>query len=261
MSGLPWPGRYPDPPNDVKIPDEWLAFAIRELRKNLEHALQLETELGGYGVRNISPIVPDEGLNDDSHGRTRGLSGSVISFASLFERLIRLDVSIARQELAAWPVNDDTIFSRLRIWACGKAELVSAQAFGKIVTGLSDDTFWDIYHQRDLLLVLAKRWKGLLDNVRKEIEDRLLKGQVRRDGEEDNEYEARKARASLDRITWLAEKGCNFSFNLDTKTKRLRSIAPEWQPEHAAKAAESMETRSGWIKMDTGHSSLLHASE
>lgn len=41
----------PEAQGDVEIPDEWLAFAIQELRKNLEHALHLETELGGYGLR------------------------------------------------------------------------------------------------------------------------------------------------------------------------------------------------------------------
>jgi hypothetical protein len=50
---------YPEYIDNANVPDEWLAFAVRELRKNLEHALHLETELGGYGLNNISPIIPD----------------------------------------------------------------------------------------------------------------------------------------------------------------------------------------------------------
>jgi hypothetical protein len=250
--------KYLTPPNDVKIPDEWLALAIRELRKNLEHALQLETEIGGYGLSNISPIVPDDRKDVDHYGRTHGLSGSVISFSSHYSRLIKLNVSIARQELAAWPIEDDTIFSRLRIWASGQPELVSAQAFAQIINGLSNAAFWDSYHRRDLLLVLAKRWDELQDDSRKEIEERLLKGPAKWEGEKDHEYEERKAWELLNCITWLANNGCNFTFNLKTETKRLQSIASEWKLEYAAKAANSMEGRGGLVRMETEYSFLLH---
>jgi hypothetical protein len=140
---------YPEYIDNANVSDEWLAFAVRELRKNLEHALHLETELGGYGLNNISPIIPDYAPGIDHCGRTYGLSGSVISFSSLFERLVKYDITSAKQEIKAWPVYDDTIFSRLRIWASGKSELVSAQAFGPVIAKLSDDAFWSGYHQRD----------------------------------------------------------------------------------------------------------------
>ena len=64
----------------IVIPDDWLAVAVPELRKNLDHALQLETELGGYGLKNVSPIVPDNDPEDDGYGRTHGLSGMLFSF-------------------------------------------------------------------------------------------------------------------------------------------------------------------------------------
>lgn len=249
---------YPGAIDDANIPDEWLAYTVRELRKNLEHALHLETELGGYGLNNISPIIPDYAPGDDRYGRTHGLSGSVISFSSLFERLIEFDITSARQELKAWPINDYTIFSRLRIWASGKSELVSAQAFGPFIAELSDDAFWNRYHQRDLLLVLAKRWHDLREQTRKEIENRLLQGRTKWDGEEDAEFEERKAWASANRLLWLANNGCEFTFDLDAETKKLQSLATEWKPEYAPKAAESMEGRGGWVKIETEHTALLY---
>lgn len=249
---------YPEPPDDVEIPDEFLAFAIRQLRKNLEHALQLESELGGYGLSIRSPIVPYDGSSDDNYERTHGLTGCVISFSTLFERLVDLDVSVARQEFASWPVDDDTIFSRLRIWASGKAALVSSQAFGQVIMDLSNKAFWNSYHQRDFLLVLAARWKKLQIDTKKEIEDRLLQGRVKWDGEKDDEYEVSKAWTSLNCITWLANSGCNFTFDLDAETKRLRCIASEWQPEYAANVVESREGRGGFVKQDTEYSTLLH---
>jgi len=250
--------KYPEYIDDANVPDEWLAFAVQELRKNLEHALHLETELGGNGLNIIGPIIPDDAPDDDRYGRTRGLSGSAISFSSLFERPIKFDITSAKQELEAWPVNDGTIFSRLRIWASGKSELVSAQDFGWVITELSDDAFWNPYHQRDLLLVLAKRWRDLHEQTRKEIENRLLQSRTKWDGEDDAEFEERKAWATLDRLRWLANKGCKFTFNLDAETKKLQSFATEWKPEYAEKAAESMEGRGGSVKTETEHTALLY---
>ena len=101
--------------------------------------------------------MPDNDPEHDGYGRTHGLSGHVIFFSSLFERLIQFDIASAKQEFEAWPKNDETIFSRLRIWACGTRELVSTQDFGLVMVELSDGAFWDSYHQRDLLLVVVKR--------------------------------------------------------------------------------------------------------
>ncbi len=45
---------FPNQGLDADIPNEWLEPTIREIRKNLEMALILETELGGYGLHNMS---------------------------------------------------------------------------------------------------------------------------------------------------------------------------------------------------------------
>lgn len=248
---------YRLPPFNAKIPDEWLEFAISELRKNLELALQLETELGGYGLNNLSPTIPYDGASDDSSSHMYGLSASVKSFTSLFERLIELDISKARYEFAAWPMNDDTIFARLKMWASMNSDLVPARSFGQLITSLSDNAFWDSYHQRDFLLVLVERWKGLPDDIRKKIENRFLSGRAKRNSENDNEYEERRAWKSLDRITWLAKNGCNFSFDFAAETKRLRTLAPEWLPKYAEKAAEYMGVRGGTVRTDIEHALLL----
>ena len=157
-------------------------------------------------------------------------------------------------------VNDDKIFSRLRIWASGESELISAQACGSIITKLSDNDFWDHYHQRDLLLVFAKRWHGLHEQTRKEIEKRLLQGIVKSDGEDDAKFEERRAWNTLNRLHWLTNKGCEFTFDLDEETKKLKSIATKWKTEYAMKAEESMECRSGTVETETDYAPLLDVS-
>lgn len=248
---------YPNSSQHTKIPDEWVAVAVRELRKNLEHALYLENELGGMGLTNINPIVPDDVPDADGFTRTTGLSGAVLSFSSLFTRLVELDISAAREEFGTWPTNDDTIFCRLRIWATGMPELISAKVAGSIIARLSGNAFWDFYHQRNLLLVLARRWQQLSDTTRGRLEQRLLEGPPRWEVEEDAHFEERRARGSLNCIIWLANNGCGFTFDLATESEKLKAKAPDWKPEYEAKASASMERRSRGVRTDTAHDALL----
>lgn len=65
---------------------------------------------------NIStPIVADDwhDPNEDGYERVHGLSGSVIAFYQLFDRLIKLDIEIARRELAAWPIGRTCLSGQL----------------------------------------------------------------------------------------------------------------------------------------------------
>jgi hypothetical protein len=249
---------YPHVADTVDIPDEWLTLAVRLLRGNLEYALHLETELGRYELNHMSPIIPDDTVSGDCYGRTRGLSGSVLFFASLFERLAGSDIALAKNEMLAWPANDETIFARLRIWGSGNSELVSPEAFAEIIMRLSDETFWDSRHQRDLLIALAKRWQDLPEDMRRTIEARLIQGRKKWDGEEDTEYEERRALSTLSRLHWLAKEGCGFTFDLDAETTKLQSRATRWKPEYADTAAESMEGRAGAVSTDKEHSALLN---
>jgi hypothetical protein len=249
---------YPDSSWRMIIPDEFLALVVRELRKNLEYAVQLETEIMDTKHILISPIdISDEKLFEPNLD-LQDLKSYVILFKSHFSRLIKLNLTIARNEFAAWPVEDSMVFSKLKIWACENAELVPAQTFGKIIADISDDVYWDSFNQSGLLEVLAKRWDELTVDTRKEIEDRILKGPPKLDDDDGHEFEKYKALRVLKRLTWLKSKGCDFSFDINAESNRLRQLAPEWKPESEEKVVGSNEfPRIGPIKKDPEYSSLL----
>lgn len=248
---------YPDRVIDVKIPDEWVASTVVELRKNLEIALELEKEIGGYGLGDISPIIPDDDPDEDRYGRKHGLSGAVIKFSSVFESLIKIDPAMAKREFSIWVIDNENIFARLRIWAASKPALVPNDQFGSVLASVSDEAFWDSRHARDLLVTLSSRWNALTVDTRIEIESRTLAGPSRWDQEDDERFEERRAWSTVNRITWLSRNGCELSLDLEAETKRLRVSAPKWKPEYADKAAESLEGKSGWVKTETEHSALL----
>ncbi|MEI6573354.1 MAG: SIR2 family protein [Alphaproteobacteria bacterium] len=249
--------KYPDGHERLDIPAAWIAETIKALRYNLEHALALETEIGGYGLMNISPICHDEFKDGETFSRTYGLSKAVIEFALIFERLINLDVEKARREYTAWPIDDDTIFARLRIWALGFPEVIPPEQFERTVASISDNAFWDARHQRDLLIVLKRRWNDIPEQSRSLIEARILGGPSKWETETDTKFEERSAWAILDRIHWFLGEGCVLSVDPKELKKRLGPIAPNWQESYAAKAAESREGRGGWVKTETEHSELL----
>jgi hypothetical protein len=249
--------KYHDLDCDVQLPDEYVTSAVREFRKNLEHAVSLETELGRDGSHNLCPIEPDLDIEGESSERAYGISRTVLFYVSLFKTLVDKDPRAAKQEYLAWRIDDETVFARLRIWVCGDPRLLSGIEAGHLMCGLHDRVFWDSYHQRDLLLGLAKCWPDFSPAVRAQLGRKLLDGPSPREGKEDAECTERRAWASLDRIHWLKSRGCEFDFDINTESARLRALAPQWQPQYAEHAAASMEARGGAVETDPDHAALL----
>ena len=248
---------YPDHTEEINIPDEWIAPVVVVLRKNLETALELETEAGSVEFILIDSIVPDNDTDGTEYDRLYGLSGAVINFTSVFERLMQIDLKAARREFSKWPIEDDAIFTRLRIWAAGKSDLVSNDQFGPMLADVSDEAFWNGSHEWDLLHTLSARWNGLSADTRVEIETRLLKGRSRWKQEKEEDFKKRRTWSILARITWLYQKGCKLYLNLEEETDRLRELVPEWKPEGADEVVRYWGTRSGIVRTETDHSALL----
>ena len=202
----------------------------------------------------MSSIVPDQ--SSDSHHK-HGLSGAVIEFTSAFERLIQIDLKAARHEFSKWLIEDDAIFTRLRIWAAGKPELISDDQFGPMLADVSDEVFWDCSHEWDLLHTLSARWNGLSADTRVEIENRLLRGRPRWQEKKEEDFKRRCVYSILARITWLSQKGCKLHLNLEEETDRLRGFVPDWKPEDADEVVRYWGTTIGSIETETDYSALL----
>jgi hypothetical protein len=86
--------KYPTPYGDAAIPDDFLLSAVREFRNNLEHAIYLEKAIGGYGLRQYSPIEPDKSVKGDSYERTHGLSCILLYYVNLLKRLASCEAGI-----------------------------------------------------------------------------------------------------------------------------------------------------------------------
>lgn len=251
--------KYPDVTEKINIPDEWCSAVLRELRRNLELAVFLENEIGGYGLSNISPITPAGNDQADTYHRKHGLSAAVILFTELFSQLAVKNKAAAIREFASWPLEDDTVFARLRIWAAKDSNIVPGRDFVGVIASLSDSAFWNSYHQRDLLLTLSGRWRRLVGPSRRSIEERVINGPKRWKREKRASYESRKSWSILGRFQWLEDSGCKLSASIRRRVDDLREATPDWKAEFGAKAAESMEGRVGWVRTNTDHEELSQA--
>ena len=131
------------------------------------------------------------------------------------------------------------------------------RGFFQVIQGLSEGVFWGSCHQRDLLIVLARRWDELAIEDRRQLEARFLRGPTRHEGEEDDSYKEHLAWAVLQRLQWLRTRGCAFSFDVEKKIATRRTDTPNWRPEYAEGAAESREARAGCVATDTEYGVLL----
>jgi hypothetical protein len=249
--------KYPTSYRDADIPDNFLLPTIREFRNNLEHAVYLEQKIGGYGLHHLSPIEPDKSVNGDSYERTHGISSILLYYVNLFKRLVEKDPQVAKKEFSAWPDDEETVFELLKIWIAGDSRILSGKEAGELLVRLSIRTFWERRYQRDLLLVLEKRWNDFQATIRKHLEQRIKKGPSSWESENKKEYVSRRASTILNRLYWMDEHACRFSFDLSKESNKLRKQAPDWQQKFAAHAASSIESRSGFVERQTEYSSLL----
>lgn len=249
--------KYPELYERIAVPDDYLISAIREFRSILEAAVALENELGGYGLSDLVSIEPDQELEGTSTARSFGIAIPFLYYVDLFKRLVSIDLAAARQEAAAWRTDDATVFARLRIWSSGLNGLLSYEMAAKVFEELPDEVFWDQRHQRDLLLALARRWNDMPLPVREPIEGKLLRGPAQWSDEDSAQFAERSAWWSLNRIHWLLDKGCRFSFDVSAQTSRLQKAAPKWEPTFGKGAAVSLEGSSGWVRTDEDYAALL----
>jgi len=244
---------YPASLNEISVRDAELAQVLRELRLNLELSLDYEAELGGW--LHLCAIEPDQTRRGDEFSRSYQLSGYALHFVALFRRLVAFDATAARNEFAKWR-RSDKVFSRLRFWAAALPDVATAEEFADEVLSLSRQDFWDLYGERDLLIVLARRWADVPARSRKEIEKRINAGPPplrRYSADKRSEYAAVRR---LNRLYWLSRNGCSFSFDVNARITNLRAAAPDWKDEFGAHAADSLDGRSGWVEQNKDWSEL-----
>jgi hypothetical protein len=123
--------KYPDLSQIVVVPSEYLLQFVKELRKNLELAVALENEIGGYGLSIFTPIEADE---PEAH--PYGINKPVSEFVKFFRKLAHEDLGAAKAEALSWRENTDEVFLRLVVWVCSNPGITPGAEAGRILAEL-----------------------------------------------------------------------------------------------------------------------------
>lgn len=240
---------------ELKIDEEWLSPFVKKFRTLIERAIEIEKSYSIYSD-SIDPFykLPEK---DEGVHYAEGLSIYVHYFKDLLEQLSEYDVSLVREEFFTWNLSDEVVFAHLGMWVSGQSNILSGEVAGNIILELPENVIWERNTQRDLLISLSNRWNEYPLNLRKKIEKRLLEGRKKYDFEDKKTYVNHNAYGVLNRIQYLYNKGCKFSFDFKIEKERLKQYATDWQEESAQTADESYQSWGGFVNQNSDCDDLL----
>jgi len=252
--------KYRDEEVPPEIPDGELASITPLIRRLLEEISTREEELGSFALNHIPPINADPQLAGMAYERNYGLGRLVFWYIGLFQRLVALNPARARHEFDAWLAQENILFYRLQVWACGLPQFLPSETATQTLATLNDDAFWTERGQRDLLISLKARWNDFDRSLRRNVEKRLLKGPPSFDHLSLTDNRAWQAHMVLGRVMWLTQEGCAFQIPVTKILAKARTADPTWRDEFASHAADSHEGRSASVGVNPDFDQIKGAS-
>lgn len=243
-------GDLPEPPVAL------LPQFVDVLRRALERGRDVVLEEIGFDIHPLPPISRDPNLVGGGLDQTRGLAPLFFQYLAAFRRLLAEDPQAARTERLRWRTGDPA-FERLGIWAAGNADATDGITAAKLLIDLDAAAFWDMRHQRDLLLALRDRWSDFSPRARHRLEQRLLRGRPRWREENREQFLRFRAIATLERLAWLESQGCALTGDLAQARGTLKSAATDYDPSTGPDATASFESRGGAVRTITDATDLL----
>jgi hypothetical protein len=217
--------------------------------------LSLEVELGETSwVLMIGCSIIQIKENSQDH---QGLVALILGFAQIFERLIKFNKHAALEEITCWPKHE-LFFTHLRVWLCSIDNFLSIRQIESALRNLSDVEFWNSRFQTDLLLVLVKWWQKFSEIGRQEFEKLILAGPSGMPVEQGVDPEKRHLYAKLNRLQWLVNQQCQFTFDVNAEIDSIRRDVPDWEPGLAEVLTEPKEYGARSIPEDKGFDELLN---
>lgn len=230
-----------------EIPDEALPGAFAALQRNLVRASERLCEAGRPWFR-LKTLYPQKVGEVDQH--ISEADSYVNWYLSLLDRIAILQPKLLRANIETWPCPDGFIFDKLRLYVWNKSQLFSAEEVAQHIQGLQDLQFWRHDDERELLFLLRDRWADFTSDSKGCIANRILNGRPKLEAKDEEEDRVRRVTRSAIIFGWLLKAGCDMPQRTIEKWSELTNTLPEWHDAWIDGAAESYESRSGWVRTD-----------
>lgn len=229
--------------HNLDIPADILPVLVRMLRVSLVRMVELLDEVGNTFWR--SPNFHPSGKPDEHyHGKKEQF---VLWFSQLFGTLATQNRTLAREEWDHWPVGDERLFDKLRVWAASLPGLHTDREVHELLLSLGDQSFWSSDDQRGILLLIKQRWQDFSERMRRSLERRIESGPPRWGYQSKDEYKLRKASHAASRLRWLELSKCELSNAAKKSLNRLKKVDDRWTDKWAEGADDSLGPRGGMI--------------
>ena len=193
----------------------------------LKKAIEMEKKLNRYNHINL-PIVSNKDFVSLDFPNNFGISLIFVRYYKRFMDAYSVSPNRCMDEFKTWPESDKNVFARLRILVAGNTRILTPSKAGNILASVPQDVFWNRYHMGDIANSIKSRWDEFSPTTRKKIEKRILEGDSRFDGEEDQSYEKHRAWYILDILNWLRDNGCIFDIDYVRTIQSLKQKCPTW---------------------------------
>ena len=254
-----WKVEFPDRHGEeIEIPDDVLVEVFRIAEGHLRRASGLLKDLNKTFFTTPS-CYPERDIDGDNQYSKKEVY--FLWFLRLFNRLAEYGPEILRAHVITWPVNDEFLFRKLRVYALNRPELFDAEEAAETLLGLDEDSFWDTEVRRELLFLVHDRWDDFGNEHRRSLVDRLLGGPPRRDLWPEDEYPKVRDELAGRYSRWLTLQGLTLDGDQSELLDTIIDGIPEWNDGWASSIITKNSTTVGWIKTDETPDELLKLSD
>ena len=230
---IPLDIEYYDKEYDFDVSDEHIFDVLEADCDILKKAIEMENLLNRYNYINL-PIVSNMNLNSLDFSNNFGISLIFLRYYKRFMDAYEVSAKRCMGEFKTWPESDTNVFARLRILVAGSTRILTPSKVGDILVSVPQDVFWDSYHRGDIVNSIKLRWSEFSPSTRKKIEKRIMDGDRKFDGEDDQSYEESRARSILDMLQWLRDNECIFDMDYAETIQSLKRNCPTWKESFSA---------------------------
>ncbi len=237
-----------------RVTEEVLPEVYKIVRTRLELGRGLLEDLGASLPENPT-LYPNGGEEEDP---LEDSSAYFLWFRDLLDQMAELHPEVSRSDIALWPKEAPYFFNKLRLYAWSFKALFTGDEAGDGLLTLSDKTFWDPAHRRELLHLLRQRWQELSLEKRRLLEQHIIQGPPKWRTEQEEDYKKRRSLTSATILGWLINCGCVLSEDAHSVLPELRNANPLWHSDLDKNADEPYGVvTGGWITIDRDPSVLL----
>ena len=248
--------KYLDRHNEyLEVPDEILPAVVSILQEQLTVASGLLTDIEPVYVQTPT-CYPDR----EAVGKERFTEDTevMIWFVQLFNRIAGLWPELANAYAMSWPASDQYFFRKLKLYAFNKVEVFEANYVASAVLSFDQEAFWDPEVVRELLFLLADRWREFSQESRDQLTDRILSGPDQLSHWADDELRDMRDKFTARYARYLELQGCELPQDSKVRLAEIIRKTPEWDDGWAASTVTKWGSQGGWVHTDETPDELMH---